>query len=240
MSFYSRFAACYEQVFPFREEVYRFLLGHAGPADGSVLDVGCGPGHYCGRFARDGYRATGLDLDEAMVVEAGRHYPEAEFLCLDMRSAKTAGRGFRCIYSIGNVLAHLHREDLAPFIDSVHGMLVPGGCWIMQVMNWDALMTVRDYRFPDKTLKADGVPAVFQRRYSNIGRDSLTFSFSLNRTSGAEIFSERFTLYPVSGQEYVELHDAAGFRRSGVYADFSESPVRSDPGSGLVMAFVRD
>jgi SAM-dependent methyltransferase len=239
MSFYSQFAACYEQVFPFRKEVYGFLLDHAGSAEGSVLDVGCGPGHYCGRFVHDGYRATGIDLDEAMINEARRHYPDATFLCLDMRSASTAGNGFQCIYSIGNVLAHLRQEDLFPFLETVHAMLVPGGCWIMQVMNWDALAGLADYTFPEKTITSPGGPAVFQRSYSLIGAESLMFSFSLRQASGEKLFEERFNLFPVTRRDYLRLHDAAGFRNIAAFSDFSLSPVRLVPGSGLVMVFLK-
>jgi SAM-dependent methyltransferase len=237
MSFYSRFAACYEQVFPFREEVYRFLLYHAGSAGSAVLDVGCGPGHYCGRFVRDGYRATGIDLDESMIAEAVHRYPEAAFLSLDMREVHAAGRGFRCIYSIGNVLAHLRQEDLSPFLETVYDMLAPGGIWIMQVMNWDELAELQDYTFPDKKIASSLGPAVFQRRYTSIGPDSLIFSFSLRTATGEKLFDEQLPLYPVFRQEFVRFHESAGFRNSGAYSDFNMNPLRSEPGSGLVMVF---
>ncbi|NTW52071.1 MAG: class I SAM-dependent methyltransferase [Chlorobiaceae bacterium] len=237
MSLYSRFAACYEQVFPFREEVYGFLKNHAGESGSAVLDIGCGSGHYCGRFGGEGYKAIGIDLDEVMIAEAGRHYPDASFLCLDMRSVKSAGSGFNCIYSIGNGLAHLHRNDLLPFIESVHGMLVPGGRWIMQVMNWDALLALREYSFPEKPIKIAEDSAVFHRGYSSITTDSLSFSFALRYASGKELFAEKITLYPVTCRHYHHLHEVAGFRCSGQYSDFSMNPVRAVPGTGLVMVF---
>ncbi|HWR01213.1 MAG TPA: class I SAM-dependent methyltransferase [Chlorobaculum sp.] len=237
MSLYSRFAACYEQVFPFREEVYAFLLSHAGMAGGAVLDVGCGPGHYCGRFGRDGYRAAGIDLDEVMIAEACRRYPGAVFRCLDMKSVSAAGSGFSCIYSIGNVVAHLRRSDVIAFIEAVHTMLVPGGHWIMQVMNWDALTTLQDFSFPEKTVHMAAGSAVFQRRYSSITENSLVFSFSLRQSSGIELFNEQLDLYPVTCNDYLQLHELAGFRNLGQYSDFSMSPVRAVPGTGLVMSF---
>ena len=58
MSLYSEFAPWYEQLFPFREEVYLFLREHAGTSGSRILDTGCGPGHYCDRFQRDGFPAT--------------------------------------------------------------------------------------------------------------------------------------------------------------------------------------
>jgi SAM-dependent methyltransferase len=236
MSFYSGFAEVYERVFPFREEVYRFLRAHAGEPGGKVLDVGCGPGHYCGRFAGDGYQATGVDLDEAMIAQAVQHYCGARFLCLDMRDMKAAGSGYRCIYSIGNVMAHLDRDDLVRFLGTVHAMLDGGGVWIMQVMNWDALSGMREYEFPSKTIEREAATATFSRRYDFTGPDAVTFSISISQ-GGEALFEDRMTLYPVSTETYLHLHESAGFRFTESGADFVGSPLRREPGSGLVMAF---
>ena len=179
MSFYSKFSEYYELVFPFREEVCRFLKSYAGSPGNTLLDVGCGPGHYCGRFASEGFSATGIDLDEAMITEAQQRYPEAEFRCLDMRRVDELGGQFDCIWSIGNVMAHLPADDLAPFISKIHNRLKPGGHWIMQVMNWDALKGLTEYDFPVRTIEADGSKATFHRRYSSITHESLQFTFSL-------------------------------------------------------------
>lgn len=236
MSFYSGFAEDYERVFPFREEVYRFLRAHAGEPGGKALDVGCGPGHYCGMFATDGYCVTGIDLDEAMITEACRRYPEVMFRCLDMRNVDVAGSGFRCIYSIGNVMAHLPQAELPGFLSKVFAMLEQGGCWIMQVMNWDALEGVDDYAFPAKSIDRRGSVATFLRRYDRISPESMMFSISLVQ-DGAALFDDQTTLYPVSVERYQRLHESAGFRSMEICADFVGSPLRKEPGTGLVMSF---
>ena len=236
MSFYSKFARYYEQVFPFREEVWRFLKGYTGSSN-AVLDVGCGVGDYCGRFAREGFRATGIDLDEAMIAEAGRSYPEAEFRCLDMRRVDEIGRKFGCIWSIGNVMAHLPGDELAPFISNIHAMLDAGGYWIIQVMNRDALAGLQEYRFPVRSITADNSSATFHRRYSSISPSSLRFNFSLRNEAGV-LFEESMTLYPASLDRYLSLHETAGFRCEGIFSDFSGNPLKSEAGSGMVLVFM--
>ena len=236
MSFYSVFAADYELVFPFRDEVYRFLRSHAGEPGYRVLDLGCGPGHYCGRFAADGYPATGIDLDEAMVDEALKRYPAAAFRCMDLRGVESLGNGFRCVYSIGNVMAHLPPEELGRLLGNIGNMIVPGGSWIMQVMNWDAFAGVNSYEFPVRMIEREGGTATFHRSYRFELAGSVLFSVSLMQ-SGRELFREEATLYPVSIDKYLQLHGESGFASTGIYADFSGSPVRDVPGSGLVMAF---
>ncbi len=235
MSFYSKFAGYYEQVFPFREEVWRFLKEYAGSST-AVLDVGCGPGHYCGRFAREGFHAVGIDLDDAMIAEAERRYPEAEFRCLDMRRVDEIGRKFGCICSIGNVMAHLPVDELAPFISKIHALLEEGSYWIMQVMHWDALMAVPEYNFPMRTIAADGSSATFHRRYASISPSSLRFTFSL-RNEASVLFEESVTLYPVSHDRYLSLHEAVGFLHEASFSDFSANPLKSEPGTGMVLVF---
>lgn len=238
MSFYSKFSAYYERVFPFRAEVYRFLKGYADNPGNALLDVGCGPGHYCGRFAADGFKPLGIDLDEAMITEAQRRYPEAEFRCLDMRRVDELGGQFDCIWSIGNVMAHLPSDELATFISNIHKLLKPGGYWIMQVMNWDSFSGLTEYDFPVRTIEANSSKATFHRRYSLITPESLQFTFSLQDESSL-LFDESVTLYPVGVDRYLSLHEAVGLRCEGIFSDFSGTALKSVPGTGLVLVFGR-
>lgn len=236
MSMYSAFAREYEQIFPFRDEVYRFLRFHAGAAGGKVLDVGCGPGHYCGRFAGDGYRAAGIDLDPQMIAVARERYPSADFHCLDMRDIASAGVGYGCIYSIGNVVSHLQPERRALFVQNVQAMLAPGGRWAMQIMNWDALAGVDRYDFPVRTIGAGADVLSFHRRYDRLAPESFRFSVSL-RLGGREVFGEHAALYPVAAATLRLLHQDAGLTCLGTWADFKGSPPVTEPGTGLVMVF---
>ncbi|NTU68402.1 MAG: class I SAM-dependent methyltransferase [Chlorobiaceae bacterium] len=236
MSFYAVFAADYELVFPFREEVYRFLRAYAGAPGGRVLDVGCGPGHYCGRFAADGYLATGIDLDGAMIGEALRRYPEAAFRCMDMRRVDAVGGGFSCVYSIGNVMAYLRPEDFSRYLGRVNRVLEADGAWVMQVMHWDAFAGMGSYEFPVKAIFRNGEAATFHRTYRFETPGSVLFCVSL-RQAGRVLFEDASVLYPLSVDRYLELHEMSGFGSGVVSADFNGSPLGEKPGSGLVMSF---
>lgn len=236
MGMYSAFAREYEQLFPFREEVYRFLRFHAGRVGGRVLDVGCGPGHYCGHFAGDGYLAVGIDLDREMISVARERYPAASFHCLDMLDIASAGAGYDCIYSVGNVVSHLQPESLALFAHRVHAMLVPGARWVMQVVNWDSLALSDGYDFPVRTIGEGAGATSLHRRYDRLSTDSFRFAVSLCR-GGREVFSEHTTLYPVAAEAYLHLHQDMGFSCIGTWADFKGSPLIGEPGTGLVMVF---
>lgn len=234
MSFYSEFAYLYDQVFPFREEVYSFLLAHAGRAGGAVLDAGCGQGHYCGKFLRDGFRVTGVDLDRKMIDTAAAAYPQVEFQRIDIAKMAFPPFNFQLIYSIGNVVSHLLPQSLATFLGSVFATLETGGCWIFQVVNWDYLLTQKDYIFPVKTLSSGSV--VFHRRYHCISEQRVTFEVQIT-SGGKTVFSEQTTLYPFTSDAFLSIHKRAGFALESIYSGFKTSEFRKDQDSALVMVF---
>lgn len=234
MSFYSGFAPCYEQIFPFREGVYSFLREYAPPPCGIVLDAGCGTGHYCGRFFCDGYRVTGIDLDPKMIEVASANWPEVSFRCMDISSLGSLQPSFHLIYSIGNVLAHLPSSGLPSFLSTVYDALESGGFWIMQVVNWDYLLTQGEYTFPVKII--DNGTVEFHRRYPLVSPEEAVFEVELSR-QGKTLFRERSRLYPVTSERYLRLHGEAGFVAEGLYPGFEKAEFMRDRNSGLVMVF---
>ncbi len=234
MSFYSDFAPYYEQVFPFREEVYGFLREYAGVKGGTILDAGCGPGHYCGRFFQDGYQVTGIDLDGRMIEAAAAAYSGAMFRCMDIALIGSLQGSFDLVYSIGNVLSHLPQNRLPGFLHDIHASLERGGYWIVQVVNWDFLVTLDEYSFPVKHIGSGETS--FYRSYSSISSSNVIFEVKLV-SGGTTVFQESSELYPVTSEQYVQLHETAGFSLAGIYAGYDKAAFRKDRNSGLVMIF---
>jgi len=237
MSLYSEFAPWYEQLFPFRKEVYLFLFGHAGTSGSSILDAGCGPGHYCARFQRDGFRSTGIDLDPKMIVEAAASFPDPEFHCMSIEEVASLRRSFRLIYSTGNVVAHLPPARFSAFLQDVYVALEPGGCWIFQVVNWDYILGLAEYRFPVKTV--DNGSVTFYRRYPIISQERVIFDVELV-SGGQKVFHEQTTLYPLTADSFLQRHSDAGFSLTGMYAGFDKKHFNRERDSGLVMVFMKE
>ena len=210
MSFYSEFAQYYEQVFPFRGDVYTFLRGLLPGGRGNqgrILDVGCGTGHYCGRFAADGYSAVGLDLDAAMIAAGSKQYPAVTFHAIDMRELPRLTGQFDLIYCIGNVAAHLPRGDWPDFIDALRDRLVPGGIWAFQVVNWDRILDQGAVTFPPRHI--GDAEVYFYREYRDLSDARVQFQTRLASTART-LFAGEVWLYPLCADDAVQLHREGG------------------------------
>ena len=234
MSMYSRFAVWYDRIFPFSPGVYAFLTHHLGERGGSVLDLGCGTGEYCAAFTRDGIQAVGLDLDPAMISQARTRAPETEFQVMDMVDFPALGGPWTMIYSIGNTAAHLPPERFWACVDQVADRLLPGGIWVLQVMNWDYVLGLPGFAFPPKVM--DG--AVFHRSYEGITADSLTFRTGLD-IDGQRVFDDQVTLYPLKSAEIAAGHQARGFRLVEHVSDYAGSGFEPEVFSANIFVFTR-
>ena len=62
----------------------QLLLPHLAPGD-SILDIGCGTGQVAAQLTSRGFRVTGIDESEAMLVLARSNAPDATFIQCDAR-----------------------------------------------------------------------------------------------------------------------------------------------------------
>ncbi|HKK33374.1 MAG TPA: class I SAM-dependent methyltransferase [Desulfomicrobiaceae bacterium] len=220
MSFYSDFAESYEEIFPFSPQTASFLEQWAWPPPARILDIGCGTGHYCGWLARRGFEAHGFDLDPEMIRVARSRYPEADFSCLDMRALTDLEGPFKAVFCIGNTAAHLTPEELSAVLGTVRSLLEPGGTWVVQVLNWDFLLTRESFTFP--VIESPDGTVRFFREYPTISEQGTPFQTRLER-EGATVFKDRVTLYPLPTDTFIALHEQAGFKCLDHFASYGSA-----------------
>ncbi len=234
MAFYADFAGHYDRIFPLREPTWRFLDRWL-PEDGEVLDLGCGPGHYCGRLSDSGRRCTGLDLDPGMIGRAEASYPGARFLIMGLEEISLLEEGSRDgIICIGNVLPHLPAVRLEGFLAQVRRLLRPGGRWILQTVNFDPLLHLDEHVFRDVELPDEEL--IFRRTYTTRPDGNINFRTRLAQ-AGKTVFTGETVLYPRLSQQYRALHQGVGFRELGHFADFQEAPFVGRRSAGSVFVF---
>lgn len=100
----------------------------AGARGLRVLEIGCGLGTDGAQFARAGADYTGVDLTDAAVELARKHFEQlglrAEFRIADAENLDFADESFDLVYSHG--VLH-HTPDTARAMREIHRVLKPGG-----------------------------------------------------------------------------------------------------------------
>jgi SAM-dependent methyltransferase len=239
MTLYAQFAAYYAQIFPFSETLYAFLRQHLPAPPARCLDVGCGPGHVSVRLAEDGFDAVGVDLDPAMIAHARQHArshaARATFHrmnMLDVADLVDAAPPFDGAYCIGNTAAHLNPAQFAQFLGAMRRVLRPEAPWIVQVMNWDYVLTQERMTLP--VIENEGV--AFYRAYRDISEARVTFATRLE-VDGAVVFEDAVPLYPLRSAQVVAAHAEAGFAVRHHVGSYTGAPFDPDEFSANIFVF---
>ena len=178
-----------------------------GAPERSVLDLGPGTGEHTAFFAEHGARAVGVDRSESMLAAAREHEAggRGRFVHGDIRSVDGllgAEPGFGMAVCLGNVLPHLTGEDdLEAFFKAVARLLLPGGRFLIQLLNYDRIIGQNVRHLPLNFREGDdGEEIVFLRLMKPAPDGRILFfptTLSLDPSSEAPV--------SVSGSQRVEL-----------------------------------
>jgi SAM-dependent methyltransferase len=93
----------------------------------SVVELGCGTGNLAGKFIRDGFEYTGVDLNKSMLEIARKKIPVAKFVEADMRHFKLKEKKDACLFA-GRTSAYLlSNRDMLETLDSININLSQNG-----------------------------------------------------------------------------------------------------------------
>jgi SAM-dependent methyltransferase len=113
----------------------------AFPAPGRLLDLGCGTGRLCARFARKGYECVGADLSPEMLAKA-RANADAAGVSVEWVSANLvdldglADASFDYAACLFSTLGMVRGEDnRRAAVGSVRRVLKPGGRFVLHAHN---------------------------------------------------------------------------------------------------------
>ncbi|GAA4986008.1 SAM-dependent methyltransferase [Nonomuraea thailandensis] len=93
---------------------------------GTVIEVGCGPGHMTAHLRELGLTAFGIDLSPAMIGLARESHPELRFEVGSMDALEVADGELGGILSWYSII-HTPPEELPPYFAEFRRVLAPGG-----------------------------------------------------------------------------------------------------------------
>jgi SAM-dependent methyltransferase len=109
------------------------------PSGDSILDMGCGPGTFLGRFGSGYTHGLGIDLARAQIEFARQKYgsQRLRFEALDVAAFSEESQ-FDVVVSI-EVIEHLPRGETQAFLRSILRVLKPGGTAVLSTPNYRSL-----------------------------------------------------------------------------------------------------
>ena len=219
----------------------------------NVLDVACGTGMHAVELAKHGYLAAGADLSQPMIERARSNasaagvevvFKEAGFGELAVAFEKDGGdNGFDALLCLGNSLPHLLTPlSLVGALEDVAACLRPGGMFILQNRNFDAVLARHDRWMETQSSQEGEAEWVFMRFYDFEPDGQINFNLiTLSRSKGGgwnqKVDSTR--LYPLLQAEMESALLAAGFEQVTSFGSLSDTPFDAVESGNLVMTALR-
>ena len=159
---YGVVAEQYIELFGRRAEVHAddlaMIARHLSIRSGTVLDVGCGPGHLTADLRSLDVDAVGIDLVPAFISHARATHPDGRYVLGSMHRLPVPDgsvAGILAWYS----LIHVPPDDLDRVLAELHRALAPAGTLVAGFFDGDEVMAfdhkvVTAYRWPVDELAA--------------------------------------------------------------------------------------
>ena len=227
---YDDIVGIYAQIFPLNQVLLDFLHKYLPEGGGRVLDLGCGPGEMVGHLASEGYHAVGIDRSEGMISAAkARH--EGIFYPYGFNEIHQLQSPFNFIYCVGNSLSYLPNNQFDDFMAKISGLLLDGGTFLVQVVNWDRFLGQGQFDFEVKPL-SDG--RSFHRRYEPGEGGTVLFHTWLQL--GKQVLGEWIDLlYPKTSEFLQEAVSGAGMSPLRMYGNFESDGFDPKESPALIM-----
>ncbi|MEV0562155.1 class I SAM-dependent methyltransferase [Dactylosporangium sp. NPDC050588] len=152
---YGAVSDLYIELFGTREQSHAddlaFIERHLTRA-GTVLDVGCGPGHMTDHLRSLGVDATGIDLVPEFIAHAGAAFPGGRYLLGSMDHLPVADGSVAGILSWYSLI-HRTPQEVGGVLAELRRAMAPGGALVVGFFDGDAVeafdhKVVTAYRWP--------------------------------------------------------------------------------------------
>lgn len=218
-SIYEKMAEYYDDIFDYSSEAADFVEQKCSGQ--KILDIGCGTGALALDLVHRGYELAGLDLSSKMIEEANKNksdLPIHFFKVGDMNESFDFPVVFKpeTVLCLGNSLVHLENEQaVASFFKRVWKLLPSGGRFIIQILNYDLIMSESLFALPDLGNRN----VTFRREYSLLPDHRLLFSTEIE-LPGEPVLKGEAILLPIKKEALADLLTDAGFSSVQWFNDY--------------------
>jgi SAM-dependent methyltransferase len=177
-----------------------------------VLDIGCSGGLHAVELAKKGFSVTGLDIEPSAIERAEKkiaNMPErAEFRVFDIEIDDISNLGrFDLVYSIGNVMSHIRKDNLLKVFKKIQGCIDEDGIFL-----FDVFINAKPFQGRMLPGKND-LQIIWERKI-----DARTGRISMDGTFLEYGFSQHFEVWGYRIEEILAMLMSSGFRN----IEFSE------------------
>lgn len=230
--FYSSISKYYAEIFPFQPVQLQFVKSRAGKLNGiQLLDIGCATGELAIQLAQNGTFVTGIDLNEDLLEQANAKIGFDSFEkanpkfkkgnMLELKTDFQPGQ-FDAVLCFGNTLVHLQTPELVQqMLDGVFGVLKPGGHFLLQILNYDYILSEPVSELP--VIDTENIR--FTRKYRFPEHGSLIqFQTDLMIKSEGKTIKNETPLLALQSRQLTELLQNTGFSEIELFSNFKQEP----------------
>lgn len=133
-----------------------------------ILDVACGSGRFLEACGRHDLRASGVDLDSAMIGECRKRGLDVEQADALSYLSRLDDESLNGVFS-AQFVEHLAPQQLMQFIALVHQKLAPGGRAVIETLNPECLQVIYRWFWLDPTHRRLVHPWLLEELLSTAG-----------------------------------------------------------------------
>jgi len=248
MSSFDEIALAYDNSIDWDARLKRempFLLESLQKSGGShVLDMACGTGRHSVELAAHGMKVIGFDSSQTMIGFAKNLAQEREvtidFHVADMMDFCSSVDGpFDEVLCLGNSLALLPTvKDVKRVLTNVQSVLRPGGFFIVQVLNFQEILSTGFRFFPIKGgVTHNNEDVIFSRFYEH-GESSYSTLVACSFVKQDHNWVTSFSTQSVLHTDLELMRDvlaSAGFSELEFFSDYSQSPFHPTSSRNIIV-----
>jgi len=228
MNFYTSISDYYDHIFPLNKVQLQFTEQRIN-VDGEILEIGCATGSLLLSLNNGKRILNGIDLDEVMINIARSKIKDkklkATLTILDMKNLTLSyeKESLDAIIIYGNTLVHLLTlQEIESVISDVYIILKPGGSFLIQIINYDRIVTRKIQKLP--TINNEFIE--FKRNYTLLKEGLIRFDTTL-KIKNTEI-NNSIKLLPMMQKDLDKILLNCNFKNISYFGSFKEDCYDSD------------